>query len=162
MKVGFDQKKTSLTRRKDSNGLKRLDLPQKPEVRKSLKSLPGKGQSKEEIEDIAFDPIGFKQYDKGSIACPKLNKTVGRCQLWRVPQPERLHNPLYVRDKFTYNNYHFFHPKVRLFWNGLKKLSFAFKLTGLLLAILHFTKPLKSVQTVSYIFTQSVTIITTY
>ena len=106
--------------------LKKLDLPKGPgSPKNSLKSLSSKkSQSKEELEDILFDPIGFKQYDRGGIECPKLNKTVARCQLWRVPQPEPFHNPLYVREKFTYHNYHFIHPKVKLFWNGLKQHPF--------------------------------------
>ena len=92
---------------------------------KSDRGSLGAHNSAQELEaaEEADDPIGWKIYAKGSLNCPTKNtKNTYRCQLWRVPQPKPLHNPVWRGRKFINDNYHFICPTQDLYWNGIDNI----------------------------------------
>lgn len=89
-----------------------LDVPLRrtPSTRSSTKSSVSITSQKEE------DLTGHKTYTKnGGIRCPN-NGEFTRCQLWKKPVGDRIHNPTRVRkDKFIYSEFHYEYPEHDLF-----------------------------------------------
>ena len=61
--------------------------------------------------------ILVKIHSKGRLNCKPGTLGINRCQLWRMPVPDRVHDPRFAKksQKFIYENFYFEHSKVDLF-----------------------------------------------
>jgi len=113
-------KKPSITGTRRAKDGAFLGLPKRKASKSASPSVPNstKQSTSEMANEEDNDPIGWRLYTKGSLNCPshKNPQKLGRrCQLWRVPQPKPVHNPVWRRGKFINDHYHFICPTQDLF-----------------------------------------------